>query len=72
MDACRVFLWYALFSVSLLSIGFTLNPCNLCVANKIIDGKQCTIVWHVGDSKILYKSKSVVQSITCELEKKIW
>ena len=36
-------LWYELFAVTLKGMGFVLNPYDLCVANKIIDGKQCTI-----------------------------
>jgi hypothetical protein len=32
--------------------GFEINPYDWCVANKMIDGKQCTIVWHVDDLKI--------------------
>ena len=36
-------LWYELFSSTLKDMGFKLNPYDECVANKIIDGKQCTI-----------------------------
>jgi hypothetical protein len=32
--------------------GFEINPYDLCVANKTIDQKQCTIMWHVDDLKI--------------------
>jgi len=45
-------LWYELFSMSLQGMGFVLNPYDPCVANKIINGKQCTIVWYVDDNKI--------------------
>ena len=27
--------------------GFTINPYDSCVANKIIKGYQCPVVWHV-------------------------
>jgi hypothetical protein len=37
-------LWYELFSSTLQGMGFELNPYDACVANKVIDGKQCTIV----------------------------
>ena len=33
------------------AIGFELNPCDGCTANKIVDGKQMTMSWHVGDVK---------------------
>ena len=36
---------------SLTDIGFTINLYNSCVANKMIDGKQMTICWHVDDLK---------------------
>ena len=36
----------------LLSWGFELNPYDPCVANKMINGNQCTILWHVDDLKI--------------------
>ena len=35
----------------LASMGFELNPYDPCVANKMINGKQMTIVWHVDDLK---------------------
>jgi hypothetical protein len=40
--------------------GFETNPYDPCVANKIIDGTQCTIVWHVDDLKISHSKASVV------------
>jgi len=33
------------------------------VANKTIKGKQCTIIWHVDDLKILHADKDVVENI---------
>jgi len=38
-------LWYYLFSSTLVQMGFTLNPYAKCVANKMVNGKQMTIVW---------------------------
>ena len=37
--------------MGLKEIGFKLNIQDLCVANKIVDDKQHTIVWHVEDVK---------------------
>ena len=34
-----------------MSQGFESNPCNPCVVNKTVDGKQMTMVWHVNDLK---------------------
>ena len=43
--------WYILFKSTLEKEG-VLNPYDLCVSNKIIDGKQFTIYWYVDDKKI--------------------
>ena len=43
--------------------GFTINPYDSCVANKVINGKQCTIVWHVDDLKISHVSEEVVDNV---------
>ena len=32
-----------------------MNPYDLCVANKIVDGKQMTILWHVNNVKASHK-----------------
>ena len=36
-------LWYNLYSSTLQKLGFILNNYDKCVANKVINGKQCTI-----------------------------
>jgi hypothetical protein len=43
--------WKLPSSNKLVSWGFEINSCDWCVADKMIDGKQCTIVWHVDDLK---------------------
>jgi hypothetical protein len=48
---------------NLLKWGFKLNPYDECVANKDIDGKQCTILWHVDDLKISHVDAKVVDGI---------
>jgi len=63
-------LFWQLLSDTLVSWGFTINPYDQCVANKQIDGKQCTIVWHVDDLKISHVSKDVVEGIIAPLNKK--
>ena len=55
--------WYMLFKSTLENEGFVLNPYDLCVANKIIDGKQCTIAWYVDDNKISHVDTNVVTNI---------
>ena len=36
-------LWYKLYLSTLKDMGFELNSYNICVANKKIEGKQCTV-----------------------------
>ena len=46
---------------------FILNPYDTCVANCMINGKQCTILWHVDDLKISHKDPTVVTDIIRQL-----
>jgi hypothetical protein len=43
-------LWYKTYTNVLKGIDFVLNQADPCVANKDIDGKQCTITWYVDDN----------------------
>jgi hypothetical protein len=45
-------LFYNKLVADLESDGFVLNPYDLCVANKVVDGKQMTVCWHVDDLKV--------------------
>ena len=45
-------MYYRKFTNSLTDIGFKINPYDLCVANRIIDGQQMTICYHVDDCKL--------------------
>ena len=56
-------IWYTLFSTMLKKIGFKLNPYDKCVANKVINGAQCTIAWYVDDNKISHIDPAVVTDI---------
>jgi len=63
-------LWYELFTETLIDMGFELNPYDPCVANCMIDGKQCTIAWYVDDNKISHISKKVVSNVIKAIEAK--
>ena len=54
--------WEAL-SGKLQEWGFRLNAYDSCVANKYVDGQQCTITWHVDDLKISHVDEQVVRLI---------
>jgi len=62
-------LWYDLFSTTLQKMGFELNPYDLCIANKMVDGKQCTVAWYVDDNKISHISPAVVTEVVEAIEK---
>jgi Reverse transcriptase (RNA-dependent DNA polymerase) len=47
-------------SGNLVKRGYTLNPYDSCVANKMIGGSQFTIVWHVDDLKLSHISETVM------------
>ena len=45
-------LFWRTLTAKLVAMGFQINPYERCVANKLIDGNQCTILWHVDDLKV--------------------
>ena len=40
-------LFWRLFSDTLVEWGFKLNEYDNCETNKTVNGRQCTIIWHV-------------------------
>jgi hypothetical protein len=56
-------LYYRKFVKSLMDIGFTINPYDPCVANKIIEGKQMTICFHVDDCKLSHRKNTVMDRV---------
>ena len=52
-------LYYKKFRKDIEDIGFKINPYDPCVANRIVDGKQHTITWHVDDVKSSHVDKHV-------------
>jgi hypothetical protein len=62
-------LFWKLLSSKLVSWGFEINPYDWCVANKIIDGKQCTILWHVDDLKISHVDPDAVTRTIEQIDK---
>ena len=53
----------------LVSMGFEFNLYNEYVSNKIIEGRQFTILWHVDDIKVTDVDSKVVFEVPGELEK---
>ena len=61
-------LFYETLTKDLKAYGFEINPYDPCVANMMIDGEQCTILWHVDDLKISHKDEAVIDKILNWLE----
>ena len=55
-------LFWRKLTAKLISWGYDINPYDWCVANKEIDGSQCTVVWHVDDLKVSHVSDEVLES----------
>ena len=53
-------LFYRKLVADLHSLCFTINPYDPCIANKMVNGKQLTICWHVDDLIVGHKSSAVV------------
>jgi hypothetical protein len=66
LRAARLF-WEKLRG-KLIEEGFVPNPYDSCVVNKMINGKQCTIAWHVDDLKISHVDSKVVDHVIDMLE----
>jgi hypothetical protein len=56
-------LWYELYTSKLQGMGFELNPYDMCVANKMINDKQCTIGYYVDDNIATHVEDDVLSDI---------
>ena len=48
--------------------GFECNPLDKCVFNKVVDGVQCTMCWHVDDLLITCESDAIIESVYGQLQ----
>jgi hypothetical protein len=55
-------LYYRKFTKSLTDVGYEINPYDPSVANKMIDGKQMTICYHVDDCKLSHVNTKVMDT----------
>ncbi|KAG7373109.1 reverse transcriptase RNA-dependent DNA polymerase [Nitzschia inconspicua] len=60
--------WKKLTAYVVDTLGFEINPYDACVANKMINGKQCTIAWYVDDLKLSHEDPAVVEDIFAKLQ----
>jgi hypothetical protein len=56
-------LYYRKFVKSLTDIDFVINPYDPCVTNKMIEGDQMTICFHVDDYKLSHRKIKVMDSM---------
>ena len=52
-------MYYNKFRKDIELEGYEINPYDPCVANKLIDGKQHTVTWHVDDVKASHEDFKV-------------
>ena len=60
-------LFYKRLRSDLENMGFEVNPYDPCVANKMVNGSQMTICWHVDDLKVSHKEESAVTALAIKL-----
>ncbi len=63
-------LFYRKLRADLEEAGFVVNPYNACVANKMVNGKQLTILWHVDDLKASHVEEKVLDEFIEWVRKK--
>ena len=61
-------LFWENLSETLQEWGFNITPYDWCVTNKMINGTQCTMGWHVDDLKISHVESEVVDDILNKLD----
>jgi hypothetical protein len=54
-------LFYRKLKKDLMGYGFEINPYDPCVANKMVNGHQMTVSWHVDDLKTSHKEAKVLE-----------
>ena len=69
LQAAMLF-WEELSGFLTNELGFITNPYDSCVVNKVINGTQCTTLWHGDDLKISHVSQDVLEDIVRELNKR--
>jgi hypothetical protein len=61
-------LFYDKLTCKLQEWGFDFNQYDRCVANKIVNGNQLTVIWHVDDLKVSHKEVKVVDEFMQKLD----
>jgi hypothetical protein len=61
-------LFYRKLVSELKEMGFEINPYDPCVANKMVNGTQMTIRWHVDDLMMSHVSRDKIMKIVQEMK----
>ena len=61
--------WYKLFTTTLKDMGFTINPYDKCIANKLVNGSQLTIAWYVDDCLASHVDGAVLDDFAANMVK---
>ena len=61
-------LFWEKLTAKLLEWDFMPNPYDLCITNKIVQGKQLTVAWHVDDLKVSHKISTIVNQFITDME----
>ena len=59
--------FYKRLRIYLENMRFRINPYDPCVENKMVNGHQMTIFWHVDDLKLSQKDKNYVTALAEKL-----
>ena len=60
-------LFYKRLRSDLENMGFEVNPYDPCVANKMVNGHQMIVCWHVDDLKVSHKDEAAVTALALKL-----
>jgi hypothetical protein len=61
-------LFYQKLVSELRSMGFIINPYDPCVTNKIVNGNQLTLQWHIDDLMISHVNVMAINKFLWELK----
>jgi len=61
-------LFYRKLVSELQEMGFEINPYDPCVANKMVNGTQMTIRWHVDDLMISHLSQDEIMKVVQQIK----
>ena len=61
-------IFYIKLSKHLIDHGFTQNECSMCTFNKMVNGVQTTVQFHVDNLKLSHKDQSVLDDFLKDLQ----